>query len=502
MKQRWLLYVWMVLGVSALSCSVRADDNRAATLGEETRRQDGALGESAAAESTSDLPKAENVDLKEVLSEPINAKLPVPQVEESVSQPQEGSAAADVSVSSSEAATESAAVSSPASGVQEGDLTKSTEADVEGDRAPGISADESAPADTEEQAADQSRTFRLLGAEVEPGTSTRLAWAAKESLAGISVPTPVLVVHGANPGPVVCLTAAVHGDELNGIEIVRQVLYDLEAAKLSGTVVGVPIVNLQGFRRASRYLPDRRDLNRYFPGNPAGSSASRIAHSFFTGVVQHCDYLIDLHTGSFRRTNLPQLRADLNDQRVAQMTENMGPIVVLQSRGARGSLRRAAVDADVIAVTVEAGEPLHVDFDAVKQGVRSVETFLDKIGAYNKKGLWARKTKPVYVKSRWVRSASGGILYSQVTLGERVTQGQQLGTVTDPITNEATPIESPSDGQVIGMALNQVMLPGYAAYHIGFQATVAEAASKDVGPDESAGDDPADEESEEEESAY
>src|SRR5690606_29108454 len=153
--------------------------------------------------------------------------------------------------------------------------------------------------------------LRMLGAEVLPGTATRLAWSVKDSLAGISVPTPVLVVHGAKPGPRVCLTAALHGDELNGIEVVRRVLYDLQPDKLSGTVIGVPIVNLQGFRRASRYLPDRRDLNRYFPGRPAGSSAARIAHSFFHDVILHCQYLVDLHTGSFRRTNLPQLRADL-----------------------------------------------------------------------------------------------------------------------------------------------------------------------------------------------
>ncbi|HWS74557.1 MAG TPA: succinylglutamate desuccinylase/aspartoacylase family protein, partial [Quisquiliibacterium sp.] len=139
--------------------------------------------------------------------------------------------------------------------------------------------------------------FVMLEAEVAPGTSARLAWQPAESFEGIEVATPVLVVNGAAEGPVLCLTAAVHGDELNGIEMVRRVLYDIDPQQLHGTVVGVPIVNLIGFKRASRYLSDRRDLNRHFPGNPRGSSASRIAHSFFNQVISRCTILIDLHTG-------------------------------------------------------------------------------------------------------------------------------------------------------------------------------------------------------------
>ncbi len=434
-----------------------ADDDLSETLSEElgvsqpeNRDAEAAAdSEQPATEApASTVPQAENVDLKKVISEPLHEVLPIADDDTLVEQ------------SPDEPIPEPSIATAPDDGI-----------------VPIV-------------------PLFLLGSEVLPGTATRLAWSAKDSLAGISVPTPVLVVHGAQAGPMVCLTAAVHGDELNGIEVVRQVLYDLDPQALSGTVIGVPIVNLQGFRRASRYLPDRRDLNRYFPGRAGGSSAARIAHSFFTQVIRHCDYLVDLHTGSFRRTNLPQLRADLNQPKVAAMTKQMGPIVVLQSKGARGSLRRAATEAGVLAVTVEAGEPLHVDLEAVNMGVRSVQTLLHKLDVYHQKRLWTRKTEPVYYKSRWVRSASGGILLSDTRLGSRVNAGQILGVVTDPITNVATPIHSPMDGQVIGMALNQVMLPGFAAYHIGFRATVEEAASQDVGPDDSAGDDPELDESE------
>lgn len=400
------------------------------------------------------LPQAENVDLKEVISKPLHEALPL--------------APATVETPPSQAAT--APTESPAP-------------------VPPVEP-------TPTPAPEIVQPLRMLGAEVLPGTTTRLAWSVKDSLAGISVPTPVLVVHGQKPGPRVCLTAALHGDELNGIEVVRRVMYDLQADKLSGTVIGVPIVNLQGFRRASRYLPDRRDLNRYFPGRPEGSSAARIAHSFFTEVMQHCQYLVDLHTGSFRRTNLPQLRADLTIPVVAELSRNMGAIVVLQSKGARGSLRRAAVDMGIPAVTMEAGEPHNVEPDAVAQGVLSIETLLSKLNMYPYKGMWARKSEPVYYKSRWVRVPSGGILLNTVRLGERVKRDQVLGSVTDPITNASSQINSPLSGRVIGMALNQVMLPGFAAYHIGYQATAEEAAEFDAGPDEAVGDDAEVEESE------
>ena len=159
--------------------------------------------------------------------------------------------------------------------------------------------------------APKGRSVVVLGTEVEPSTSTRLSWSASESFEGIAADTPVLVVNGSAPGPVLCVTAAVHGDELNGIEMVRRLFYEIDPEKLRGTLIGVPIVNLDGFRRNSRYLTDRRDLNRFFPGNPQGSTASRVAHSFFNKIVLHCEALVDLHTGSFHRTNLPQLRANL-----------------------------------------------------------------------------------------------------------------------------------------------------------------------------------------------
>src|SRR5690606_26080463 len=203
-------------------------------------------------------------------------------------------------------------------------------------------------------------SITVLGKAIAPATSTRLSWTPQDTFESIAAPTPVLVLNGPTPGPSLCITGAVHGDEINGIEIIRQVFFELNPQELSGVLLGVPIVNQMGFRLTSRYLPDRRDLNRYFPGDPRGSSAARIAHSFFHEVMVNCDALVDMHTGSFHRTNIPQLRADMSNDKVAQLVHGFGGMIVLHSEGAKGSLRRAAVDAGIPAVTLEAGEPLRI----------------------------------------------------------------------------------------------------------------------------------------------
>ncbi|MEX2496563.1 MAG: succinylglutamate desuccinylase/aspartoacylase family protein [Woeseia sp.] len=313
-----------------------------------------------------------------------------------------------------------------------------------------------------------ARTMTLLGGAVPAGTYQRLSWAATELFEGVPISTPVLVVNGLSPGPTLCLTAAVHGDELNGIEMVRRVMHDLDPKKLSGAVIGVPIVNLQGFRSGSRYLPDRRDLNRYFPGNPNGSAASRIAYSFFTQVIRKCDALIDLHTGSFDRANLPQLRADLRNPEVVTLTHGFGATVILHSDPAQGTLRHAASAAGIATVTLEAGGPSELELREVMHGVKGIETLLNTLGMVKKIRLWGNP-EPVYYHSVWVRADRGGILLADVSLGSTVRQGDLLGTITDPMNNASAHLYAPFSGRVIGMARNQVVMPGFAAFHVGIE---------------------------------
>lgn len=314
--------------------------------------------------------------------------------------------------------------------------------------------------------------LRLLGSEIAPGTRKRLTWSSGTAIEGFVVPVPVIVLNGTGPGPVLCMTAAIHGDELNGIEVVRRVLDDIDVEELNGAVIGVPIVNIQGFYRGTRYLPDRRDLNRYFPGNPRGSSATRMAHSLFSEVIRHCSALIDLHTGSLNRTNLPQVRADLRSPSVTRMTRAFGATVVLHSAGDKGSLRRAANDAGIPSVTFEMGEPMRVQPEQVEHGAKAVETLLYALGMTKQRRYWG-DPEPVYYASKWVRVDNGGILFSDVALGERVSEGELLGVVTDPLSNEQYRIYAPISGRILGMALNQVVLPGFAAYRIGMENSKA-----------------------------
>ncbi len=316
--------------------------------------------------------------------------------------------------------------------------------------------------------ASEGATLTVLGTTVAPGSTMRLTWAASQVFEGVSTATPVLVVNGREAGPTLCLTAAIHGDELNGIEMVRRVLHELEPDKLRGAVIGIPIVNLQGFRRGSRYLPDRRDLNRYFPGNPAGSSAARIAYSLFEGIIRQCDLLVDLHTGSFYRTNLPQLRADLRYRQVREMTQGFGGMAVLHNAGAPGTLRRAATDAGIPAVTLEAGEPLRLQSNKVSEGVNGILSLLTAQGMIHRMQLLSAP-EPVFYESTWIRADTGGILFSLVRLGQLVEPGDVLGTVTDPISNEQNLIYATARGRVLGMALNQVVMPGFAAFRIGIE---------------------------------
>ena len=332
----------------------------------------------------------------------------------------------------------------------------------------------------EEDGADTVKPLELLGKTVQPGTFETLHWAPDQSFRSIATPVPVLVAHGNEPGPRLCLTAAVHGDELNGIEMVRRLMYELEPTELAGTVVGVPIVNLDGFRNGSRYLSDRRDLNRYFPGHEKGSAASRLAFSLFNNIVRQCDYLVDLHTGSQKRINQPQLRADLDKSEVVAFAKHFGGMTVLHSPPGDGMLRAAAVEEGIVAVTMEAGGPNRLEGEAVDYGVQALETLLETLDMRKASRFWGAP-QPVFFESEWIRAGQGGILLSEVELNDQVRKGEILGTVTDPISNTGSAIIAPYDGRVLGMAVNQVVHAGFAAEEVEAKAELSDQTLEDNG---------------------
>ena len=220
----------------------------------------------------------------------------------------------------------------------------------------------------------------LLDRLVVPGTRLQLEWRPGGGISNAEIPSPVIVARGAKAGPVLCLVAGIHGDEINGVEIVRRLSHGVDPTRLSGTVIGVPIVNVFGYSRGSRYLPDRRDLNRHFPGSRSGSIASRIANAFFQDIVRHCDVLVDFHTGSFDRSNLPQVRADLTNPDVLEFTRGFGATVVLHSPGNRGMLRVAATKVGIPAVTFEAGAPTRLEPAEIAQAVAAIDRLMIKLG--------------------------------------------------------------------------------------------------------------------------
>lgn len=314
-------------------------------------------------------------------------------------------------------------------------------------------------------AAARADTLEILGQPIAPGDQRRLPLPVTETFVGEDASTPVIVVAGALPGPVLCLTAGIHGDELNGIEVVRRSLDRAKPEELNGTLIGIPIVNLAAFRRSSRYMPDRRDLNRFFPGNPRGSSASRLAYSVFERVIRSCDALVDVHSGSFHRTNLPQVRGDLRRPEVLKLARAFGSEIAIHNEGRFGTLRRTASEAGIPSITYEAGEPMRFQSDEIERGVRGVERMLTQLGMRVKKNGELPEPE-LYYRARWIRVDDGGILTARAKLGDMVKANQILGTVFDPISNEKSTIRSPRRGRVIGIALDQLVMPGFAAFHI------------------------------------
>ena len=308
--------------------------------------------------------------------------------------------------------------------------------------------------------------IELLGRSVEPGAKLKFPFVPDRSFEASYLNTPVFVARGAQPGPTLCITAGVHGDELNGVEVARRAFSRVDTATLRGTLIALPAINAEGVRTGSRYLSDRRDLNRAFPGRERGSVASVIAHAVFD-VIQSCDALIDLHTASNNRANLPQIRADISDPDIRRLAVHFGLGIVVSGKGPSGSLRREAANAGVPAIIYEAGEPYRFQEDEVARGVEGVENVMGFLEMTDRGSAEIAATR-VYENTRWIRAANGrgGFFFPSASLGDVVEPGQVLGQVVDPFTDEPFDVVATVSGEIIGMALSQPVLSGYALFHV------------------------------------
>lgn len=309
--------------------------------------------------------------------------------------------------------------------------------------------------------------FILAGETVLPGQRRQIDVQVARLYTHTPLNIPVEVVHGRRAGPVMLVCGAIHGDEINGVEIVRRVLRTSSLSRLRGTLIAVPIVNVFGFVQHSRYLPDRRDLNRCFPGSESGSLGSRIAALFREQVVDLATHILDLHTGAIHRTNLPQIRAQLErNEQTRAMADAFGAPVILNAELRGGSLREYAERRGIPVLTYEAGEALRFDEWAISAGVRGVlrvMRLLDMLPI----GRGSRvPASEVARSSSWARAPIDGVLRPRVRLGVRVVKGERLGIVAGPFGNEEGDVLASSDGIVIGMSNLPLVNEGEAVFHI------------------------------------
>jgi len=308
------------------------------------------------------------------------------------------------------------------------------------------------------------KTLKIGGVRVKPGECKDIHLKISESYTGHAETLPIRVIRSEVEGPTVFLTGAVHGDELTGVGVVRDVMMR-KLKMLKGTLVCVPIVNMFGFENHTRYLPDRRDLNRSFPGNDKSTMAGRLAHVIFNEIVKKCDYGIDLHSAATRRTNFPQIRANLKDAKIRAIAELFGCELLVHNKGPADSLRSAASNSGCPTILYEAGETLKFESGTIKLGIRGVLNVLKGLGM-----LAGKPVRPIYQtvikKTVWERANNGGLLKFYVKPGDLVIKGKKLAICSKLFSRQAEVIKASIDGIVLGMTTLPAVKPGEPVCHL------------------------------------
>lgn len=313
-----------------------------------------------------------------------------------------------------------------------------------------------------------AKSVRINGVEVRSGQRRLIELAIPDLYTHTSLNIPVQVINGRQEGPRLLVCAAIHGDEINGVEIIRRLLNLKVLERIRGALIAVPVVNVYGFINQTRYLPDRRDLNRSFPGSETGSLAARLAHTFLTDIVAHCSHGIDLHTGAIHRENLPQIRAYLDSEETRRMAQAFTTPVVLHSNLVEGSMRQALHDMNIPIIVYEAGEALRFNEVAIRAGVKGIVSVMRDLGMLpSQKKRRGKFYEPLVARnSTWVRAPQSGILRMVVPLGAQVEEGQLLGVIADPFGEREESVEAPVSGLVFGRVNIPLANEGEALFHI------------------------------------
>ncbi|MEN8260307.1 MAG: succinylglutamate desuccinylase/aspartoacylase family protein [Pseudomonadota bacterium] len=310
-------------------------------------------------------------------------------------------------------------------------------------------------------------SFSINGQSIKPGSRTMVDLPLPPLYTHTPMTMPIHVICGKNDGPRLFVCAAIHGDELNGIEIIRRLLKHPGLNRLHGVLIAIPMVNVYGVIHHSRYLPDRRDLNRSFPGSNRGAMASRLADLFMSEIVAKCTYGIDLHTGAIHRSNMPQIRGNLDDEETLELAKAFGVPVLLNSNLRDGSLRKAAAEYGIPMLLYEAGEALRFDEISIRAGVKGVLNVMRRLGMLKGSGRKHACKEPFVARSSgWVRAPASGVFRTAKALGSHVQRKEVLGIISDPFSDLELEVTSPGDGIVIGRSELPLVHEGEALYHV------------------------------------
>jgi predicted deacylase len=313
------------------------------------------------------------------------------------------------------------------------------------------------------------KPIEIGGVQILAGETKQIDLPTVPLYTDTSMAIPVFVKRGKRAGPTLLVSAAIHGDELNGIEIISRLINSKALKSIKGTLIAVPFVNGYGVLSQSRYLPDRRDLNRCFPGSKKGSLAGRIAHLFLNEIALKCDVGIDLHTGAIHRSNLPQIRADLDDPKTLELAKAFGVPVLIDSSVRDGSMRGAVTDLGVPILLYEAGEALRFDELSIRAGVKGVLNVMRHLGMLNKGRARASIVEPFVARqSGWTRATESGFVSHEKQLGDFVEKGDALATIKDPFGKVLDVVKSHAKGVIIGKQNIPLAQEGEAMYHIAY----------------------------------
>jgi predicted deacylase len=312
-----------------------------------------------------------------------------------------------------------------------------------------------------------SKVLKIAGKQVTVGQRRSINIPVARLYTHTKMTIPVHVLRGKKDGPHLFVCAAIHGDEIIGVEIIRRLLKLRILKRLRGTLIAVPVVNVYGFINNTRYLPDRRDLNRFFPGTQKGSLTSRLANIFMNEIVANSTHGIDLHAGSHHRINLPHIRASLKNTETEKLAFAFGAPVILNADLRDGSLRQAVQEEGIPMLLYEAGEALRFDEFAVRAGLKGILAVMRSIGMLTHSGAKAFRIQPMVASSTsWVRAPGSGILRTQIPLGAKIKARQKIGEIADPFDEHETAVISPIAGIVIGRMNLPLVHKGDALFHV------------------------------------